>query len=118
MENRPGTRRTAFLLSIPCFPTRVRCLFRMSRYETAAMAHGSRDGGGMYAQLDHALRNDLKLIGGFQANKIGKIDLDVVPRAGVVWNTTAHVNVKALYSKAFRAPSLNETRLNHPGLEG
>jgi len=28
------------------------------------------------------------------------------------------ITLKALYAKAFRAPSINETRLNHPGLEG
>src|SRR5207247_8418830 len=77
----------------------------------------ARSGGAWYAQLDHRLTDEVKLIGGLQANKIGDLRLDVVPRAGIVWNPTAHVNVKALYSKAFRAPSLNETRLNHPGLE-
>jgi outer membrane receptor protein involved in Fe transport len=82
------------------------------------ISQGARSGAAFYAQLDHRLLDSLKLIGGLQANKIAKIDVNVVPRAGVVWNPTAHVNVKALYSKAFRAPSLNETGLNHPGLQG
>jgi outer membrane receptor protein involved in Fe transport len=37
---------------------------------------------------------------------------------GIIWDPAEHVTVKALYSKAFRAPSINETTLNHPGLEG
>ena len=78
-----------------------------------------RSGGALYAQLDHRLRDNLKLIGGFQANKIENIDLNVVPRAGIIWNPASRVNVRALYSKAFRAPSINETRLQHPnGLRG
>jgi outer membrane receptor protein involved in Fe transport len=60
----------------------------------------------------------VSVIGGFQANKIGSLALDVVPRSGVVVHVGSRVHVKALYSKAFRAPSINETRLNHPGLAG
>ena len=60
----------------------------------------------------------MSVIGGFQANKIGALELDVVPRGGVVVHVAPRVHVKALYSKAFRAPSINETRLNHPGLAG
>ena len=82
------------------------------------ISQGGRHSGALYAQLDHHLRDDLKLIGGFQVNKIGNLALDVVPRAGLLWNPSAHTNVKAIYSQAFRAPSINETRLDHPGLEG
>ena len=60
----------------------------------------------------------MKLVGGFQVNKIAGTGVNVVPRAGVVWNPTPHIGVKALYSGAFRAPSINETLLNHPGLQG
>ena len=77
-----------------------------------------RPGEAFYAQLEHAIGSRLSLIGGFQANKIGKLDLNVVPRFGVVWPVTSGLSVKALYSGAFRAPSLNETRINHPGLAG
>lgn len=55
----------------------------------------------------------MKLIGGFQANKIGDLKLDVVPRAGVIWSPASRFGVKALYSEAFRAPSLNETLLDY-----
>ena len=82
------------------------------------ISQGARSAGAFYVQLDHRLADKVKVIGGLQANKIGKIAGDVVPRAGIVWNLTSHINVKTLYSKAYRAPSLNETGLNHPGLEG
>lgn len=77
-----------------------------------------RWGAGFYIQHEHRLTGDLKLIGGLQANKIGSIALNVVPRAGILWNPAAHFTIKALYGGAFRAPSLDETGLNHPGLKG
>jgi outer membrane receptor for ferrienterochelin and colicin len=73
---------------------------------------------GFYIQHEHRLTDDLKLIGGLQANKIGSIALNVVPRAGILWDPAAHFTLKALYGGAFRAPSLDETGLNHPGLKG
>jgi len=90
------------------------------------ISQGTLPGEAFYAQLDHALLENLKLIGGFQANKIIDINLNVVPRGGVIWNATPHVSVKALYSQAFRAPSINETFLDYvpppaiggPGLLG
>ncbi len=60
----------------------------------------------------------MKLIGGFQANKIQNVDFNVVPRAGVIWSPVSRINVKALYGQSFRAPSINETTLDHPGLAG
>ena len=82
------------------------------------ISNGSRPGGAFYAQWDHQLIDTVKLVGGFQVNKIEGIGVNAVPRAGVIWNPTSHVGVKALYSGAFRAPSINETTLNHPGLAG
>lgn len=82
------------------------------------ISDGSRPGGAFYGQWDHQLTDSVKLVGGFQFNKIAGTGVNVVPRAGVVWNPTTHVGVKALYSGAFRAPSINETTLNHPGLQG
>ena len=73
---------------------------------------------GFYAQADYQLIESLKAIGGFQANKIEEIDLDVVPRAGLIWYPVERLNVKALYSQAFRAPSINELGLNHPAMRG
>jgi outer membrane receptor protein involved in Fe transport len=36
----------------------------------------------------------------------------------MIWSPASRWNVKALYGQAFRAPSINETSLNHPGLKG
>jgi outer membrane receptor for ferrienterochelin and colicin len=80
---------------------------------TTKITNGSRSGGAFYAQLDHTLLENLKVIGGFQANKIGSLDLNVVPRAGVIWNPAPHYTVKALYSQAFRAPSIAETKMDY-----
>jgi len=80
---------------------------------TLVITNGSRSGGGFYGQVDHKLLDHLKMIGGFQANKIGRLDFNVVPRAGIIWGPAPHYTVKALYSKAFRAPSLSENHLNY-----
>ena len=77
-----------------------------------------RSGFGFYSQLDYQLLEQLKVIGGLQANKVENIDLDLVPRAGLIWYPAPRINVKALYSQAFRAPSINETGLQHPSLSG
>ena len=73
---------------------------------------------GFYTQADYWLRQNTKLIGGFQANKVENIDLDIVPRAGVIWYPVSRINVKTLYSQAFRAPSINEIGLDHPAMKG
>jgi outer membrane receptor for ferrienterochelin and colicins len=82
------------------------------------ISEGSRRGAAFYGQIAQPLGSRLSVIGGLQANKIGALALDVVPRSGLVVHVGSRVHVKALYSKAFRAPSINETRLNHPGLAG
>ncbi|HXS95628.1 MAG TPA: TonB-dependent receptor [Candidatus Limnocylindrales bacterium] len=81
-------------------------------YPRAPIAEGSRSGGALYGQVDHQLTENVKLIGGFQANKIGDLQLNVVPRVGVIYSPASHVTLKALYSKAFRAPSLFENYMN------
>jgi outer membrane receptor protein involved in Fe transport len=82
------------------------------------ISEGSRPGSAFYGQVTQSFGQRVSAIGGFQANKIGSLALDVVPRSGLVLHMGSRVHVKALYSKAFRAPSINETRLNHPGLAG
>jgi len=86
----------------------------------ALIANGSRAGGAFYGQFDHQLLRNVKLIGGFQANKIGALTLSVVPRGGIIWNPVSHISVKALYSQAFRAPSLfeNDMDLGPPVWQG
>ena len=81
-------------------------------------AQGRRLGGAFYAQLDHQLLDQVKLIGGFQTNRIGSIPLHFDPRGGAVWTPKSWASVKALYGQAFRAPSLDENLLNNPGLGG
>jgi outer membrane receptor protein involved in Fe transport len=72
------------------------------------IAEGTKNNLALYAQLDYQLRENLKLIGGSQVNKADGIDVNVVPRAGVIWYPIPRINVKALYSSAFRAPSICE----------
>lgn len=81
-------------------------------------AQGSRLSGGVYAELEHQLVKSLKLIGGFQTNKIGNIPMNTVPRVGAIWSPASWVSVKVLYGKAFEAPSLDENLLNRPGIMG
>ncbi|MBN2144759.1 MAG: TonB-dependent receptor [Candidatus Aureabacteria bacterium] len=72
---------------------------------------------GVYTQMDYWLDPEkMKLIGGVQVNKVEDIKTDIVPRAGFIFYTCPSVSIKILYSKAFRAPGLNEVNLNAPGL--
>jgi len=71
--------------------------------------------GGFYIQQEHRLTGDLTLIGGVQANKIGSLAWNVVPRVGILWNPAAHFTMQALYGGAFRAPSLDEPGSLTPG---
>jgi outer membrane receptor protein involved in Fe transport len=81
-------------------------------------AQGRRNAGEGYVQYEHRLNDTWKLIGGVQANKIGAIAVNAVPRGGVVWSPSNHITGKILYGAAYNAPSLDETLLNHPGLRG
>jgi outer membrane receptor for ferrienterochelin and colicin len=81
-------------------------------------AKGSRNAGEGYVQYEHKLTDEVKLIGGVQANKIGSIGVNAVPRGGVLWSPSNHVTMKLLYGGAYNAPSLDETLLDHPGLKG
>ena len=78
----------------------------------------NRSSFGIYAQMDYLLFKSLKVIGGVQANKVENIDLDIVPRGGIIWHPVKRLDVKALYSQAFRAPSINELGINHPAIAG
>jgi outer membrane receptor for ferrienterochelin and colicins len=80
------------------------------------IAEGRKNNYAFYAQVDYRLRENLKLIGGTQVNKPENIKINIVPRAGVIWYPVPRINVKALYSSAFRAPSISELYLN-PGIK-
>ncbi|MBN2028913.1 TonB-dependent receptor [bacterium] len=73
---------------------------------------------GAYAQLNYQILQSLNVITGVQANKVEGIDLDIVPRTGLIWNPASRINFKALYSQAFRAPSINELSINFPQMMG
>ncbi len=70
-----------------------------------------------YLQLDYRL-SWCKAIGGIQLNKVKDFDVDFNPRAGLIFYPFENVNVKTLYSTAYRAPSLDELYLKHETMRG
>ncbi|MGA9040783.1 MAG: TonB-dependent receptor [Terriglobales bacterium] len=82
------------------------------------LAGNTRPAGGFYAQLDHQLLSSLKLIAGFQSNKFAGIPFSTVPRVGGIWSPSHWASIKVLYGKAFRPPSIDETTLNLPDIQG
>ncbi|MBN2192892.1 MAG: TonB-dependent receptor [Polyangiaceae bacterium] len=83
-----------------------------------AVLEEDRSSGAFYAQLDFRPVKALALIGGVQANVYENVDPSAVPRAGLILQPIDKINVKVLYGRAFRAPSLNEIALRHPELWG
>jgi outer membrane receptor protein involved in Fe transport len=83
-----------------------------------AVTDTDRWGYRLYTQVDYMPLHNLKLLAGVQLNKVEGIDVNVAPRGGIIWYPHPRINVKALYSQAFRAPSLNEVALRHPSLHG
>jgi outer membrane receptor for ferrienterochelin and colicin len=80
------------------------------------ISYNSRGAYALYAQMDFwAMPEKLKLIGGFQANKMEHLALDIVPRLGLIYHATERINIKALYGKAFRAGTINETGIDYLG---
>jgi outer membrane receptor for ferrienterochelin and colicins len=71
-----------------------------------------------YVQLNYWCFSKLNLIGGIQLNKVKNIDLGIVPRAGIIYKPCEQISIKALYSEAYRAPSINELSLVNPALSG
>lgn len=90
----------------------------ISPTETFTFTDANRYSAGAYAQINYRLLPSLNLIGGVQANKVEDIDLNVVPRAGLIWYPVKKINVKAFYSQAFRAPSINEFSIDFPAMQG
>lgn len=79
-----------------------------------------------YAQTDYHWEW-CKVIGGLQVNKVlyidslGKkdeFDVDFNPRVGIILYPLEHINIKSLFSTAYRAPSINELYLNNSFLVG
>lgn len=73
---------------------------------------------GFYAQADWRFIEKMKLIAGLQANKVEFVDLDVVPRIGLIADPIEILNFKFLYSQAFRAPFLHEMFAAHYSMLG
>lgn len=59
-----------------------------------------------------------KLIAGVQANKVADFKADYNPRGGIILYPLENVNIKALYSTAYRAPCLDELYLDNPTMRG
>jgi len=85
---------------------------------TQIEAQGTRNASSAYAQYEHNLTDEWKLIGGVQANKIGAIAVNAVPRGGVVWTPSGQWTLRLLYGGAFSAPGFDATSLNDPLLKG
>jgi outer membrane receptor for ferrienterochelin and colicin len=67
-----------------------------------------------YTQASYPVIQPVQLIGGMQYNQVPNLKPGVAPRAGAIWAINDELSVKALWSNAFRAPSLNELSLNAP----
>ncbi len=70
-----------------------------------------------YSELQYQWR-ETRLIAGVQLNKAENIDLDTVPRLGVIQHFTDSTGLKLMYGQAFRAPAIGETAINTPVLLG
>ncbi|MCD9015750.1 TonB-dependent receptor plug domain-containing protein [Parachryseolinea silvisoli] len=71
-----------------------------------------------YVQADYRPVAPLKLIGGFQVNKIQGVDVNLVPRVGAIYNFTKNLGTKVLYGQAFRAAYAIETNIKSAVIEG
>jgi outer membrane receptor for ferrienterochelin and colicins len=71
-----------------------------------------------YLQADYRPIEPLKLIAGFQVNKIEGVSTNVVPRFGAIYQMTEKLGAKVLYGQAFRAAYGVETNLNSDALVG
>jgi len=68
-------------------------------------------------QHEHRLTADLKGDWGVQANKIGSLALNVVPRGGLLWNPVARFSMKALYAARSALP-VSTKRADSPRAAG
>lgn len=69
-----------------------------------------------YSQLDIRLIKWMKLIGGVQINQVKGLDLDLVPRAGIVFQPFKNIGIKALHSQSYRAAFKAENSINTDGV--
>jgi outer membrane receptor for ferrienterochelin and colicins len=68
-----------------------------------------------YCQADYKILNSIKVIGGFQLNKYSdSVQINFIPRLGLIWNPIEKVAIKTLYAQAYRAPSAVESNVKEP----
>ncbi|MBN1576552.1 MAG: TonB-dependent receptor [Chitinispirillaceae bacterium] len=79
-----------------------------------------------YTQIDYRWKW-CKVIGGIQANKVrckdsldhvDNFDVDFNPRVGLIFYPLEHINIKTLFSTAYRAPSINELYMDFMTISG
>lgn len=71
-----------------------------------------------YTQVSYQPIRQIKIIGGLQVNKATNQDLNLTPRAGLIFNPLPRLGLKLLYGEAFRAAFRGETSINTPVLRG
>ncbi|MBN2612505.1 MAG: TonB-dependent receptor [Bacteroidales bacterium] len=86
--------------------------------ENDTVTDASRNGFAGYSQVEYSASDWLKLIGGLQINKVEGLDIDLNPRVGIILYPVQNLNFKALYSQAFRAPSINELEIDFAQMMG
>lgn len=85
--------------------------YEKDRWDGALVISGEQDSSFLYAQADARL-DAVKLIGGFQYNKLEGIGGNTSPRLGAIWEIDPRWSAKLLYSTAFRKGYPNETSFN------
>jgi outer membrane receptor for ferrienterochelin and colicins len=65
-----------------------------------------------YLQADYRFNDYVKLIGGFQINKVPHFKAEFSPRAGLIANLNEAIGVKVLYGKAYKSPGASERYSN------
>jgi len=71
-----------------------------------------------YSQVEYSPIDFIKFIGGVQLNKIPTIDIDLVPRIGLIFNIKQGLGAKILYGQAFKNPTGVEAFFELPGAVG
>ena len=85
---------------------------RISRY----VSDGNRWIFSGYGQIDYTFRDVVKILSGVQINKTPKVKAHIAPRIGALWFPYGWLSMKALYSEAFRLPSINELFMHFDGV--
>lgn len=79
---------------------------------------GDFDGFSLYTQVSYPVIEPVLLIGGVQYNQMLDLKPATAPRAGAIWEITQELSLKALWSNAYRAPSINELSLDGSTIKG